>query len=122
MVPRRVKREMRMQTRELLDVVGVYTVGVIQVNTPVDLGFLRQSNGHRLVNYRHLRIFNNAEYAPFIELGTGIHSTQPGGRTTPWVYKSRRGYFWTQGQRPNPFFRTGFKQAHSGIKQIMGAR
>ena len=55
-----------------LEVAGVEAVEVMQINTPVDLGKLRQGNSF-VVNRDALKVtlFNNVPYAPFIEFGTG---------------------------------------------------
>lgn len=116
----KVKRAMREWSRGRLDVAGQFVTGIIQLGTPVKFGFLREANGYKVLRYNHLRVFNSSDYAPFVELGTGKFSTSPGSRKTPWVYKSKRGYFWTEGQRPNPFFRTGFNNSKQGVKLILG--
>lgn len=44
------------------------------------------------------------EYAPYVELGTGIH--YPGGRPTPWVYQDAHGrWHWTRGNEAQPFLK-----------------
>lgn len=36
-------------------------------------------------------IGTNVEYAPYVELGTGIYATDGNGRKSPWIYKDRKG-------------------------------
>lgn len=47
----------------------------------------------------------DAEYAPYVEYGTGIYSSLGTGRQTPWCYTPDGGrtFYWTQGQAPQPF-------------------
>lgn len=49
------------------------------------------------------KISCDVEYGPYVEFGTGIYSTLGMGRQTPWVYKSKYGFKYTQGQQPQPF-------------------
>ena len=57
-------------------------------------------------------IYSNAEYAPYVEIGTGIHST---GRQKPWTYKSAHGFFRTSGNKAQPFLEPA---AQSSLTQI----
>ena len=73
---------------------------------PVDTGNLRNNittqtewNGNTCVG----KVSCDVEYAPYVEFGTGIYSTLGMGRQTPWVYKSKDGFKYTQGQQPQPF-------------------
>lgn len=71
----------------------------------VDTGNLRNSITH-VVDISELlcRIGSNSEYAPYVELGTGIY--YPGGRQTPWFYVDAhgRGHL-THGQRAQPYLK-----------------
>ena len=49
-------------------------------------------------------VCNDAEYAPYVELGTGIYAKNGDGRKTPWVYCDDKGnYHKTAGRRATPF-------------------
>lgn len=49
-------------------------------------------------------IGTNAEYAPYVEFGTGKY--YPGGRPTPWVYEDAKGdKHWTAGNEAQPFIK-----------------
>lgn len=70
---------------------------------PVDTGALRQSIGHR-ADEKQAVIGTNKDYAPYVELGTGKHTT--GGRPTPWAYQDEKGnWHRTSGQKPQPFLK-----------------
>lgn len=73
---------------------------------PVNTGNLRNNittstewNGNECIG----TISCDVEYGPYLEFGTGIYSTLGTGRQTPWVYKAKDGFIYTQGQPPQPF-------------------
>ncbi|MCY7585514.1 HK97 gp10 family phage protein [Bacillus safensis] len=47
-----------------------------------------------------------ADYAVYVEYGTGIYAEEGGGRQTPWVYYDEKLGRWvmTRGMRAQPFF------------------
>lgn len=60
----------------------------------------------------------NVEYAPYVELGTGIH--YPGGRPTPWVYQDAKGnWHLTHGQRAQPYLKPAVADHVSTYKDII---
>ena len=72
---------------------------------PVDDGQLRQSITFQ-VDKKKLEgvIGSNVEYAPYVEVGTGIFSTKGNGRKTPWRYKDAKGdWHTTSGMKAQPF-------------------
>lgn len=88
-----------------LEKCGLVGEGYAKQLCPVDTGNLRNSITH-VVDISELlcRIGSNSEYAPYVELGTGIY--YPGGRQTPWVYQDSRGnWHLTHGQRAQPYLK-----------------
>ena len=73
---------------------------------PVDTGRLRGSITHQVDEGEpSVYIGTNTEYAPYVELGTGVYA-QGVGRPTPWVYRDDNGnYHWTRGNRAQPFLK-----------------
>lgn len=73
---------------------------------PVDTGLLRNSITHDVdEDELTAQIGTNVEYAPYVELGTGIYAEQ-GGRPTPWVYQDDNGnWHWTRGNEAQPFLK-----------------
>lgn len=72
---------------------------------PVDTGTLRNSITHQ-VNDQEQKVYigTNEEYAPYVELGTGIYAQ--GGRPTPWVYQDSRGqWHLTHGIKAQPYLK-----------------
>lgn len=57
------------------------------------------------------------EYAPYVELGTGIYAEGGKGRKTPWMYKNRKGeWIRTVGQKPQPFLRPALDENADRLK------
>lgn len=65
-------------------------------------------------------IGTDVEYAPYVELGTGIY--YPGGRPTPWVYQDSNGnWHLTHGQRAQPYLKPAVADHAQTYRDIMGA-
>lgn len=77
---------------------------------PKDTGTLRNSTQFEVQNDGDSIkgiIFNTAEYAPYVEYGTGLFAENGNGRKTGWAYEDEETgeTIWTRGQRPQPFLR-----------------
>ena len=60
-----------------------------------------------------------AEYAPYVEYGTGIYAADGSGRKTPWRYKDEEGkWHVTSGQEAQPFAEPGFQAAKPQIDRL----
>ena len=82
---------------------------------PYDDGQLKQSITS-VVDNNIGAVGTNVEYAPYVEIGTGIYSTQGGGRQTPWVYQDANGeWHRTSGSKPQPFMKPALEQNTSKI-------
>ena len=86
---------------------GLQAEGYAKDLTPVDTGNLRNSITHQVSeDGREVYIGTNVEYAPYVELGTGIYAEGGGGRPTPWVYQDAKGqWHWTCGNPAQPFLK-----------------
>ena len=85
-------------------------------NCPANTGQLRQSIKHK-VNGSVGVIGTNVEYAPYVEIGTGIYSTLGNGRQTPWKYKDAKGeWHTTRGMKSHPYLKPALD---SNISQIV---
>ena len=83
----------------------------------VDTGALRNSITHKVVGDA-VYIGTNLSYAPFHELGTGIHIA--GGRNTPWSYQDHKGnWHRTSGVEPIHFLKNAASQHSDEYAQIM---
>lgn len=78
-----------------------------QALAPGDDGNLRQSIEIRYMN-RGLsaEIIVGADYAIYVEYGTGIYAQEGNGRQTPWVYFSEKlgRYVYTRGMKAQPYW------------------
>lgn len=89
-----------------LETCGLVAEGYAKKLCPVDTGNLRNSITHTVtdVNEQAAYVGSNAEYAAYVELGTGVF--YPGGRQTPWVYTDAKGNtHLTHGQRAKPYIK-----------------
>ena len=86
-------------------------------NAPVQTGTLRNSISHK-VNIGSLEgvIGTNLDYAPYVEVGTGIYSTQGGGRQGGWFYIDAEGNgHFTMGSHPQPYLKPAVDENLSAI-------
>lgn len=60
-------------------------------------------------------VFSNAEYAPYVEVGTGIYSSKGNGRKTPWRYEGSHGWVTTEGNEAQPFLEPAAREKQSEI-------
>lgn len=60
-----------------------------------------------------------ADYAVYVEYGTGVHAVNGQGRKTPWTYQAPDGKWYTTiGAKAQPFAEPGFQAAIPGINAI----
>ena len=101
--------------RKALEQSCLIVEGDAKTKCPVDSGQLRQSINHKVEDNAGW-VSTNVEYAPYVEIGTGIYSTEGGGRQTPWVYKDAKGeWHRTSGSKPQPFMKPALEQNTSKI-------
>lgn len=100
-----------------LEKCGIVAEGYAKKLCPVDTGNLRNSITHE-VSGNSAYIGTNAEYAPYVELGTGKYYT--GGRPTPWKYQDAKGnWHWTQGNPAQPFLKPAVADHKQTYKKII---
>lgn len=59
------------------------------------------------------------QYAPYVELGTGVHA-EGGGRTTPWSYMGSDGnWHTTSGMAPRPFLRPALENHIAEYREVL---
>ena len=84
---------------------------------PVRSGSLRSSISHK-VSAASLEgvVGSTIDYAPYVEIGTGIYSSMGGGRQGGWFYVDAEGNgHWTMGSRPHPFLKPAMDTNLSAI-------
>lgn len=109
-----ILRALDSKKEEALEAIGLAAEGFAKANLTefprVDTGRLRNSVSHAR-NGDDEYIGTNVEYAPYVELGTGIYAEtnegQPGGgRSEPWFYKDDKGVgHITKGMKPAHFLK-----------------
>lgn len=101
--------------RKALEQSCLIVEGDAKSKCPVDSGQLRQSINHKVEDNAGW-VSTNVEYAPYVEIGTGIYSSEGGGRQTPWVYQDAKGeWHRTSGSKPQPFMKPALEQNTSKI-------
>lgn len=90
--------------------------GAARQKAPSDTGNLRRSIDFEVSDDgREGCVFSNAEYAPYVEIGTGIYSSKGSGRKTPWRYEGSHGWVTTSGNHPQPFMEPALQENKSEI-------
>lgn len=86
-------------------------------NCPVDDGQLRQSITHQIDTENAEGVIGtNVEYGVYLEIGTGIYSTQGTGRKDPWVYQDAKGnWHYTHGAKAHPFLQPALENNRTNI-------
>lgn len=86
-----------------------------KTNCPVRDGQLIGSIKHTVDGNRG-EIGSEVEYAPYVEVGTGIYSTEGTGRQTPWKYKDAKGnWHTTRGMKAQPYLKPALERNRQRI-------
>ena len=89
-------------------------------NCPTGDGQLRQSITHEVDAENMEGVIGTAvEYAPYVEIGTGIHSSEGTGRKTPWCYQNEKTgeWHWTRGMLPRPYLQPAMESNKDKIQK-----
>lgn len=88
-------------------------------NAPKDTGALRRSISSRIEGTTGI-VFTPLEYAPYVEYGTGLFSTEGGRKDVPWSYQDDAGnWHTTNGQKPQPFLKPALDSNRAQIKKLL---
>lgn len=100
-----------------LENAGLVVEGAAKRLCPVGDGQLRQSITSQVdAEALECVIGSSVEYAPYVEIGTGIHSSKGDGRKTPWKYQDKHGqWHTTQGMNPHPYLQPAAEQNKGNI-------
>lgn len=92
----------------------------IKANKSIVTSNLINSITHKRVGDEEY-VGTNVEYAPYVELGTGIYATGgSGAKKIPWVYQDSKGkWHRTSGQQPKPYLKPAARDHTDEYKQIM---
>lgn len=89
---------------------------------PVDMGYLKESIDYKITNGGLSSVISvGADYAIYVEYGTGIYATGPGGsraKNIPWSYKDVDGeWHTTHGQVAQPFWNPAIDAGRQTFEQ-----
>lgn len=88
-----------------------------------DTGELRRSITSKVVNEGNDIVgvvYTPLEYAPYVELGTGLFAEEGGRTDVPWCYQDDEGeWHTTSGQHPQPFLRPALLENREKIVRIL---
>ena len=117
-----------------LEMIGLQAEGYAKMNCPVGNpvstgiegyhgGTLRNSITHtteQTTDGAAAIIGTNVEYAPYVELGTGIHAENGNGRRTPWIWVDENGKrHKTSGMKPRHFMKKAIADHIDEYKEIL---
>jgi hypothetical protein len=119
----RFERHIIREIKRIVVETAEMAVSSMRTLAPVDDGNLKRSIEVKYFNGGlSAYITVGAEYALYVEYGTGIYSTHPeGGRQTPWVYFSQELNRWvyTRGIRAQPFWNPSLDTAFRHFENEM---
>ena len=92
---------------------------------PVDLGYLRESIDFKFTDGGYSSVISvGAEYAIYVEFGTGIYAKGLGGsraKKNPWSFKGDDGqWYTTYGQQAQPFWFPAVDQGEKFFRKYFG--
>ena len=94
--------------------------GAAKRRAPVRTSTLRNNIKHDIVESEMTGyVGTSVPYAPYVEIGTGIYSSQGDGRKTPWIYTdpaTGKSVF-TRGSYPHPFLKPAMDENKSAIEK-----
>lgn len=89
----------------------------------VRTGNLRNSITHDTVANDHsitIAVGSAVQYAPYVELGTGVYAENGTGRKTPWRYQDAKGdWHTTSGMPARPFLRPAVENHLKDYKDVL---
>lgn len=93
-------------------------------NCPVDTGELQQSIKAETPGPADEPVGivgTNKEYAPYVEMGTGLFAVNGDGRTdVPWKYQDAEGnWHTTSGQEPQPFLQPALQDNRDNVVKLI---
>lgn len=103
-----------------------YAAALTPVGTPESTGIqgyiggtLKNSMTHKVVG-KAVYIGTNVEYAPYVELGTGIYATDGTGEQSPWIWIDKNGKgHWTRGMKPNHMIKKAASEHNDEYKDVL---
>lgn len=94
--------------------------GSAKKRCPARTSHLRNSITHRVEEGEMTgHVFTAVEYAPYVEVGTGIYASRGDGRKTPWIYTDPKTgeKIFTRGSHPHPYMKPAVDNNISAIEK-----
>lgn len=127
--------KVRQRILDKLETAGKFVEDSAKLLVPVDMGYLKGSIHHSVSDLElSVIIIVLADYAPYIEFGTGEKAESGQGRKGGWFYvsdrKQAKGFlvgetkdgkflYFTYGNKPQKFLRPALFENKGTIKKIM---
>lgn len=88
---------------------------------PVNTSNLKTSINHKVqVSSLEAYVGTNADYAVYVEFGTGEFAENGNGRKGGWVYIDPSGKtHFTMGMKPKPYLRPAYRKNKKALKQLL---
>ncbi|MGG3662098.1 HK97-gp10 family putative phage morphogenesis protein [Bacillus gobiensis] len=118
---RHVIREIKRIVAETAEIIASQARALAPV-AEIDGGNLRNSIEVKYLNGGLTAVITvTADYAIYVEFGTGIYAENGNGRQDPWVYydEKLRRYVFTRGMHAQPFFRPGIEAGAEHFEREM---
>jgi phage gpG-like protein len=107
------------QLAKAAEIIGGMAESYAKKSCPKDTGNLQNSITHNFEK-NVIMVGTNVTYAPYVELGTGVHASGGGGRQTSWRYQDRKGnWHTTNGMPARPYLRPSIENHISEYKAVL---
>lgn len=123
-----IKRRMSFVSEKALETALLHVEGQAKLLAPVDEGELRDHISHRIIlkgndGDRVGQVGSPSKHSFYVEYGTGELAVNGNGRKGGWVYKAANGkFYFTKGQKAQPFLKPAFRRNRSKIIEIIGGK
>ena len=123
---KKVKGQLENVTEAALEAALLLVEGRAKLLTTVETGQLRDKLDHNIRGeageYVGM-VGSPLMYSFYVEFGTGEYAENGAGRKGGWAYKGPDGkFYFTYGQKPQPFLRPAFRKSKKEIEQLVGAK
>ncbi|MFV8290796.1 HK97-gp10 family putative phage morphogenesis protein [Aerococcus viridans] len=121
----KIKAMLESASEEAMEAAGLMIESQAKSLAPVgDSGELRDKINHTVSRENGVvvgKVGSPTDYSIYVEYGTGEMAENGSGRKGGWVYKAPDGkWYYTRGQKPQPFLRPAFRRNKKNIQDIVG--
>lgn len=121
----KIKAILESASEEAMEAAGLMIESQAKSLAPVgNSGELRDKINHTVIRENGVvvgKVGSPTDYSIYVEYGTGEMAENGAGRKGGWVYKAPDGkWYYTRGQKPQPFLRPAFRRNKKNIQDIVG--